>query len=309
MTDDPILGQSRAAEIIRSFCRRAATVDAPVLLTGESGTGKGLIARAIHTASARARGRFIAVNCAGVPDSLFESEFFGHARGAFTGAQYAHKGLLEQADAGTIFLDEIGELPLALQAKLLTALEEGEFRRLGAERTVRVDARRIAATAIDLEAAVRDGEFRRDLYHRLVVLRFRVPPLREREDDILLLAGHYLSVFAQRYARPVRRIHEAAAERLRTHPWPGNVRQLAHAIEAAVLLCDGSTLTPAHLSDLLEPPLDAAAPSGRTRWSFHGSPEEERRAIQDALRLCRGNKTRAAELLGMARNTLRAKLG
>ena len=295
-------------------------MDATVLLTGESGTGKGLLARAIHTASGRGSRPLVAVNCASVPDPLFESEFFGHARGAFTGAQQVHRGLLEQADGGTLFLDEIGELSPSLQAKLLTAIEDREFRRVGGERVVRVNVRVIAATSLDLERAVAAGEFRRDLFHRLLVLAYRLPALRERNGDIDLFIDGFLSRFAARYDRAVRAVDEAALVRLRAHAWPGNIRQLAHAIEAAVLACDGPRLAARHLpASLLDavPPASATAEpapavadgaAARFRYARYGSAAEERRRIEDALRRWRGNKTRAAAELGMARNTLREKL-
>jgi DNA-binding NtrC family response regulator len=237
-----LVGASPQSEAMRAFARRAAAVSAPVLLTGESGTGKGVLARAIHAASRRARAAFVPVNCAGVPESLFESEFFGHTRGAFTGAHYAHRGVLEQAHGGSLFLDEIGELPLPLQAKLLTVLEDGEIRRVGGERSIRVDARLIAATAVDLDAAVAAGRFRLDLYHRLLVLGFSIPPLRERGDDAWLLARHFLARHRARYERGVRGFSEAAQRRIREYGWPGNVRQLSHAIEAAVLACEGDVI-------------------------------------------------------------------
>ncbi|HEX7119536.1 MAG TPA: sigma-54 dependent transcriptional regulator [Longimicrobiales bacterium] len=308
-----ILGTSDAAEAIRSFGRRAARVDAPVLLTGESGTGKGLLARAIHRASRRSGRPFIAVNCAGVPETLFESEFFGHARGAFTGAHDSRRGLFEQAHGGTLFLDEVADLPPGLQAKLLTALEDGEIRRLGSERVVRVDVRVIAATGADLERLVAEGRFRRDLYHRLLVLSFRLPALRERSDDLDLLARHFVEQFARRYDRRVRDFDAAAHARLHAHPWPGNIRELAHAIEAAVLACEESRIRLRHLPDSVRTPTPAPEPGAGAerphgRYSFHGPPAEERRRIEEALRLCHGNKTRAAARLGMARNTLRHKL-
>jgi DNA-binding NtrC family response regulator len=314
---DALLGASAAARTVREFARRASAVSAPVLLMGESGTGKGLVARVIHALSARSRAPLVSINCAGVPETLFESEFFGHARGAFTGAQQAHRGLLEQAHGGTLFLDEIGELAPALQAKLLSVLEDGEVRRVGGERLVRVDVRIVAATNLDLDAAVAEGRFRRDLFHRLVVLAFRLPPLRERGDDIELLLQHYVAVYAARYGRPARSFDEAAWNRLRLHAWPGNIRQLAHAVESAVLLCDDSCIRLQHLPCLLldvqgngalhSSDVTTATAAGR-RYSFYGSPAEERRRIEEALRRWRGNKTHAARELGMARNTLRAKV-
>ena len=331
-----ILGQSEEAGQIRDFGRRAAGVDATVLITGESGTGKGLLARAIHHASARASLPFVAVNCASVPESLFEAEFFGHTRGAFTGAQSARRGLLEQADRGSLFMDEIGELEPALQAKLLTAIEEGEFRRLGGERPVHVDVRVIAATGIDLEAAVNRGSFRRDLFHRLTVLRIHLPPLRARASDVDVFAGHFLETVTRRYRRAIRCFDDRALALIRAYPWPGNIRELANAIESAVLACDGQRINPGHLPDFVrtaglqargfigpdgraqtaseadsgQPP--SRPPSSivpdRPRYSHFGSAAEERGRIEAALRRWRGNKTRAARELGMARNTLRGKL-
>lgn len=313
---DSILGESDAAADIRDFGRRAAAVDATVLLTGESGTGKGLLARALHEESVRSRGALVSVNCASLPETLFESEFFGHARGAFTGAQQAHRGLLEQANRGTLFMDEVGELALSLQAKLLTAIEDREFRRVGGEHVVRVDVRVIAATAADLDDAVNAGRFRRDLYHRLMVLAFRLPALRERGDDIEFFADHFLGVFARRYARPLRGFEPAALVRLRSCQWPGNIRQLAHAVEAAVLACDAGRIGVRHLPAAVRhpaqtvnaPPPVPAPPAPLGRYSHHGSPADERRMIETVLARCRGNKTRAARELGMARNTLRGKL-
>jgi DNA-binding NtrC family response regulator len=303
----PIIGGSRAAVAIRDFARLAAGVDAPVLITGETGTGKGVLAAAIHNASRRHRGRLVAVNCAGVPETLFESEFFGHARGAFTGAHQARRGLFEQAHAGTLFLDEIGELSMPLQAKLLTAMEQGEVRRLGSESTVRFDARLIAATGSDLEAAVADGRFRLDLYHRMLVLSFHLPPLRDRGPDILLLARHFLCTFAARHERAIGDLHPATIRLIQNHAWPGNIRQLAHAMEAAVLLSSGPLIRPGDLpARIMQSTTEGA--SSVARYSFYGTPSEERRRIVDALRRHAGNLTRTARTLGMARNTLRSRI-
>jgi two-component system response regulator HydG len=315
-TFQKILGQSEAVREICLFGQRAAAVDAPVLLTGESGTGKGLLAHAIHAHSRRAGKPLIAVNCAGIPETLFEAEFFGQSRGAFTGAHESRRGLFEQAHGGTLFLDEIGELPLQLQAKLLTALEDGEIRRLGAERTLHVDVRLIAATGVELEDAVRRREFRRDLYHRLLVLSFRLPPLRHRTGDIEFLAQHFLDLFRRKYRRPINGFEPSAAARLHSYPWPGNVRELAHAIEAAVLACEDPRIRVQHLPHAIlapdtgtaDPDTALAAPPPPGRYSFYGAPEAERRHIQETLRRFHGNKTRAAAALGMARNTLRLKL-
>ena len=307
---DRILGRSRAADDIRSFGRRAASVDAPVLLLGESGTGKGVLARAIHDASPRARMPFVAVNCAAIPDALFESEFFGHVRGAFTGAQYAHKGLFEQAHGGTLFLDEVGELPLMAQAKLLTTIEDRIVRKVGGERTATVNTRIIAATASQLNAAVARAEFRRDLYHRLRVLHFTMPPLRERHGDITLLAGMFIERFTRAYSRSPMTVAPAVVDTIETWSWPGNIRELANTIEAAIVSSELDTIDSipldaqtAELSVLQERSFGK-----RSRYSFPGSDNDERELIQRALARCAGNKTRAAAELGMSRNTLLNKL-
>jgi DNA-binding NtrC family response regulator len=304
----PIIGASRAAAAVREFARLAAGVDAPVLITGETGTGKGVLAAVIHGGSRRARGGLIAVNCAGVPDSLFESEFFGHARGAFTGAHSTRRGLFEQAHGGTLFLDEIGELTPTLQAKLLTTLEQGEVRRLGSESTLRVDARVISATGVEIESAVASGRFRLDLYHRLLVLSFHLPPLRERGADILLLARHFLCIYAARHERRVGDLHAATIRLIESHPWPGNIRQLAHTMEAAVLLARGPLIRPEDLPRRIMQRTRGEPAGPAARYSFYGSPAEERNRIIGALRAHHGNMTRAARALGMARNTLRRRM-
>lgn len=304
---DTILGVSRAAASVRSFARLAAGVDAPVLITGETGTGKGALAAAIHRLSARAAAELVAVNCAGVPESLFESEFFGHARGAFTGAHSSRRGLFEQAHGGTLFLDEIGELSLPLQAKLLTAIETGAVRRLGSEGVRQVETRIVAATGVDLDEAVGAGTFRMDLYHRLLVLSFHMPPLRERGADRVLLARHFMCTFAARHHRHIGDLHPSTIRLIEAHAWPGNIRQLAHAMEAAVLVTSGPAIMPADLPDRLLHGSDAhVAEPGR--YSFYGSRDDERKVITASLRQHHGNMTRAARSLGMSRNTLRARM-
>ncbi|HSJ10072.1 MAG TPA: sigma-54 dependent transcriptional regulator, partial [Longimicrobiales bacterium] len=297
---------SRAAADIREFVRIAASVDAPVLVTGETGTGKGVVAAAIHRGSARAARPLVEVNCAGVPETLFESEFFGHARGAFTGAMNARRGLFEQAHEGTLFLDEIGELTLPLQAKLLTTIERGVVRRLGAETTAQVNARTIAATSVRLEEAVTEGTFRLDLYHRLLVLSYHLPALRERGADIMLLARHFLCTFAARHARRIGDFSADAVRLIEGGAWPGNIRQLAHAVEAAVLRCDGGTIHAHHIPAALRPAAGTAIQPNR--YSFFGSRAAERDRIIEALRSCHGNRTRAARMLRMSRNTLASRL-
>ena len=304
---DAIIGRSRAAEAMRVFGRRAAAVDAPVLLLGESGTGKGILARAIHLASPRGGRPIVSVNCAAIPESLFESEFFGHVRGAFTGAQYGHKGLFEQAHLGTLFLDEVGELPLTAQAKLLTVLEDREVRRLGGERVSSIDVRILSATTLDVHAAASDGRFRVDLLHRLSILTHVVPALRQRNGDLALLADSFVRQSAARHARACLGLSGAAYDLLYAHDWPGNIRELANVIEAAVLFCDDAVLTPQHFNIRSFLKASEAPPPGG-RYAFAGSLLEERRVILQTLARCRGNKSQAAMELGMSRNTLHNKL-
>ena len=302
---DSIIGNSRAAHAIRHFGARAAQVDAPVLLLGESGTGKGVLARAIHQASARSARPFVGVNCAAVPDSLFESEFFGHVRGAFTGAQFTHKGLFEQAHSGTLFLDEIGELPATAQAKLLTALEDRLIRRVGAEKTSPIDARIIAATTLDVYAASASGRFRVDLLHRLSVLTYTLPSLRVRNGDLRLLAEIFLADFSTRHGRACSTLSDGAIAALYAHTWPGNIRELANVIETSVLFCDDAVLEAQHLIIRA-----ASATHSQTvpRYGFAGAAADERQLILQTLARCRGNKSQTAMELGMSRNTLHNKL-
>jgi len=324
----PLLGPSESMRRVRDFLAKAADVDVPVLLVGETGTGKSHLARLIHSRGRRREGPFVGLNCAGIPDGLFESELFGHERGAFTGAVAFRAGLFELADGGTLFLDEIGELPAGQQAKLLTALEDGAVRRVGGSRPLPVDVRIVAATSRDLAAAVEEGVFRADVYHRIGLLRLVVPPLRERPDDVELLAGRFLGLLGRKYGRRLS-LHPEALALLLGHPWPGNVRELSHALEAAVILSGERVLRPEHLARVLAPApatatwsaAEAPAPSSRpeapadgdgagerARYSFLGSDDEEREAIRRTLVLCRGNRTRTARKLGMSRNTLRVKL-
>jgi transcriptional regulator with PAS, ATPase and Fis domain len=298
---DRILGDSPTTETIRAFGRRAATVDAPVLLLGESGTGKGILARAIHDASARARHAFVSINCAAIPDALFESEFFGHVRGAFTGAQYAHKGLFEQAHGGTLFLDEVGELSPTSQAKLLTAIEDRQVRKLGAERAAPVDIRIIAATACPLARRVAEGRFRTDLFHRLRVLSFTLPPLRMRPGDARILARELLALYGARYQRPHAVLDAESNLLLDTYLWPGNVRELANAIEAAVVTAVDDVV---HVDAEL---LCVAAPEPIATVT-DTVPDPGLDDIERVLRECNGNRTRAAAVLGMARTTLWKRL-
>ncbi|MEC8425313.1 MAG: sigma-54 dependent transcriptional regulator [Myxococcota bacterium] len=306
--EGPFLGRSDAARGVLALVRQAAAFPSTVLFTGESGTGKELLARALHDLSPRAARPFVPINCAAIPENLLESELFGHARGAFTGAVRAHAGLFEQADGGTLLLDEIGDMPLALQTRLLRVLEDGRVRRVGGSSDVSVDVRVVAATATDLEAAVAAGGFREDLYYRLNVVRVRIPPLRDRADDIPLLVDALVERAADRLGRAVRGATPAALEALARHPWPGNVRQLENALERAVIVAAGDSV------DLADLPVDVGgAPHGGP-----GSPSVlalgdddgeaslsikthtaslERHLIVLALERTGGNRTQAARLL------------
>jgi two-component system response regulator AtoC len=304
---DSLVGESDAMREVKDTLRKvAASPASTVLLTGESGTGKDLAARAIHHTSDRAARPFMVVTCSAVPESLLESEFFGHERGAFTDARQQRKGLFELADGGTVYLDEIGEMTPALQAKLLRFLEEKAFKRVGGARDVTVDVRVVAATNRDLEREVREGRFRDDLFYRLNVLPVRLPPLRRRTGDVALLARHFLDVFNREFRRQVRGFESGALARLEAHGWPGNVRELRNVIERAVLLGEGTTLGE---SDL--PPL------GRERSLAAGPqlPPEgvdlaalERRFVVEALERAGGSPTRAAALLGMTRDQIRYRI-
>jgi two-component system, NtrC family, response regulator AtoC len=322
-----IIGQSPAIRAVLEQARQIAALNEtpPVLIIGETGTGKGLIARTIHGASARAPRPFIEVNCTAIPATLMEAELFGHERGAFTDAKESRMGLFEAADGGFLFLDEVGDVELSLQGKLLKAVEERTVRRVGGIRDRQIDVRILAATNRDLERDAQRERFRRDLYFRLAVIILHLPPLRERGDDVLLLAEHYLARFNAKYGKQVRQLDPRARDLLLAYPWPGNVRELSHVIERAVLWSRGPTLDAEHLSlttpePLGETPERAAepavtaqadtAPTGTTSLPPPGMDLErwERAMIEQALRECDGNQTRAAQRLGISRDTLRYRL-
>ncbi|HFC96954.1 MAG TPA: sigma-54-dependent Fis family transcriptional regulator [Thermosulfurimonas dismutans] len=303
---EDLVAESPAMKEVLRLCARVAPTEATVLLTGESGTGKEVLAGLIHRLSPRRDKPFLRINCAAIPEGLLESELFGHERGAFTGADKAKPGLFEEAGEGTLFLDEIGELPLPLQAKLLRVLQDGTFRRLGGRRELRSRARIIAATNRDLNAMVREGRFREDLYWRLSVITIHLPPLRERREDILPLARFFLHKYARKYRKPVEDFSREALERLLSYAFPGNVRELQNMIERAVILAEGPLIT---LKDLV------FAPAGEDLWARLRSlplPEAvellERTRLEEALRASGGIKTRAAELLGISERVLRYKL-
>src|SRR5882724_8494558 len=306
---DNIIGQ---APVFREALDQAALVapqETTVLLTGESGTGKELVARAIHCASRRAEGPFVAVNCAALPEALVESELFGHERGAFTGADKLKRGRFELAAGGTLFLDEIGELAPSVQAKLLRVLQERQYERVGGTATLSADVRLVTATNHDLEQAVADGHFRDDLYYRLAVFRVHLPSLRERTDDILMLADHFLGEFAGRMGRSEAGLSAEARDLLVAHRWPGNIRELQNAIERALILADGRVISAAHLGIAAPAPTAAVSLSGPAAVPspppvIQSLAEVEKQSILEALRRAKGNKSRAAAALGLGRTQL-----
>jgi formate hydrogenlyase transcriptional activator len=278
-----------------------APTDSTVLILGETGTGKELMASAIHEASRRRRAVMVKVNCAALPPTLIESELFGHERGAFTGAMQQKKGRFELAHHGTIFLDEIGELPLEMQVKLLRVLQEQELERVGGTQTVKVDVRVVAATNQDLSAAVRDGKFRADLFYRLNIFPVQVPPLRQRLHDIPLLAAHFVRQFAERMGKPARRLAPDTLERLAHYQWPGNVRELANVLERAVILCDGAVIHDEHIGSLARP-----VTTQQDSAAFPTLEEVERQHLLRALEQTGGvlaGPNGAARLLGLTRST------
>jgi transcriptional regulator with PAS, ATPase and Fis domain len=278
-----------------------------VLLTGESGTGKDLAAKVIHYTSERAARPFVNITCSALPETLLESELFGHERGAFTDARAQKRGLLESADGGTVFLDEIGEMVPALQAKLLRFLEEKAFKRVGGAQDIRVDVRVIAATNRNLEEAVRQGTFREDLYYRLNVLPLVLPPLRAHPSDIPALVRHYVDGFNREFRKSVTGVSAEAMKGLETYPWPGNIRELRNVIERAVILSPGEFIEAAHVpADLSGPPPPSIQSAGLTAGMT--VEEAERKLIELTLAHTHDNKTRAAEILGVTVKTLHNKL-
>jgi two-component system, NtrC family, response regulator AtoC len=310
---DNIIGRSQSMQRVFERMQRIVKTDSTVLVTGESGTGKELVARALHHNSRRAAKPFIAVNCGAIPESLLESELFGYMKGAFTGAVKDKLGKFEAANHGTIFLDEIGTMPMHLQSKLLRVLQEQEVERVGSTKPVKIDVRIVSATNVDLDELVRNGGFREDLYYRLNVIPLHLPPLRERREDILPLVSHFLDKFSHLMGRPVMNIAKPALEALERYRWPGNVRELENMVERLVALTEGDSI---HLEDL---PAEIAGQGGETRGlCLELSPdgidmplaiaELERKLISKAMEIGAGVKTKAAELLGLNRTTLVEKM-
>jgi DNA-binding NtrC family response regulator len=312
--DDPKLKQVSVA------LHRAAATDTTVLLEGESGTGKELFARALHALSPRADGPFVAINCAAIPETLLETELFGHEKGAFTGASQRKPGKFELAHRGTLFLDEIGDLPLSMQAKILRALEEKEFERVGGTTPLHVDVRVVAATNRNLKAAVAARQYREDLYFRLSVFPITIPPLRDRPDDIVTLARYFIDRFCRDLNKKSLVLSPAAEQELRSYGWPGNVRELQNCIERAAILTEGETIHPRHLNlsfrgPSLAPPDDDGGPWSKidlsgtlAEASRRTLVEVERRKIEQALKEAAGSRGRAAELLQVSFKTFTAKL-
>lgn len=325
-----IIGTHRRMQEVYKLIGQVAAKDVTILITGESGAGKELVARAIYHHSKRKDKPFLALNCAAIPETLFESELFGHERGAFTGAERTHLGKFERCHGGTLFLDEIGEMPLTTQAKLLRVLQYGEIERLGGSHSIQVDVRVIAASNKDLDKAVEQGLFREDLYWRLKIISIPLPPLRERTDDIPALVEYFLNRFSGQYQTPVWRIEETALTRLKAHGWPGNVRELENTIHRAVLLSSGDVILEDHLkfdSGYRTPMIRADSAASRTGieqvldalipqlpavcgGSVHASIIDviEKKLMAKVLEQCNYNQVKAARVLGVSRNTLRHRM-
>jgi two-component system response regulator AtoC len=310
---DAIVGDTPTMRAVFALVDKVAASPSTVLITGESGTGKELVARAIHAASPRRDAPFVTLNCGAIPENLFESELFGHERGAFTGAVTSKPGRFEIADGGTLFLDEIAELPKDLQVKLLRVLQDQTFERVGGLKTIKVDVRLVAATNSDLRQAVTSGAFREDLYYRLNVVPVALPPLRERVDDIPLLVHHFLQKFNRRLDKHVQGVEPAALAALKAARWPGNIRELENVVERAVLLSDGGSLDVDDFPGILDggagAPVDEASDElGLKEYVRVHTARLERARIKKALQAEEGNVTRASRLLGISRKSLQTKM-
>jgi len=321
--NDPatIVGDSERVKRVMEIVREWAQSDSTILITGETGTGKDLLARAIRALSPRKDKPYVVVNCATIPDNLFESELFGHVRGAFSGALRNRKGLAQEADGGTLFLDEVGEMPLEVQPQLLRFLETGEVRPIGQNKSIRIDARVVAATNRDLQSMISRGEFREDLFYRLNVLPIELPSLRERREDIPKLAGHFLDRFVKRTGRPVIEISKKALGLLQGYDWPGNIRELENVIERGVMLAKGTELRPEHLMlpgsrsldgsgthAALSTPPRVEEPAVDDSGDLLSLAEVERRHVLAVLKACGGNQKKASSILQISKSTLWRKL-
>jgi DNA-binding NtrC family response regulator len=322
---DEIVGRSDAMQQVFKMIGRVAASDVPVMITGESGSGKELVARAIHNYSARSDKSFLAINCAAIPENLLESELFGHEKGSFTGAHSQRIGRFEQSDNGTLFLDEIGEMPLQVQSKILRVLQEGEFSRVGGNQMIRADVRIVCATNKNLEEEVAQKKFREDLFYRLNVVRIHLPPLRSRQEDIRQLAEYFLQKIAHQKHRPPLKLSEEAARVLETYPWPGNVRELENTIQRASVLATADVLLPKDIplgqvsvlpaenitnedDDTVENALESLFNAATMNPSIELLPWLEREFTLRAMRKTNNNQVRAAKLLGITRATLRKRL-
>ncbi|MFH0727527.1 MAG: sigma-54 dependent transcriptional regulator [Pseudomonadota bacterium] len=306
-----MMAKSKAMQWVFKTAEKAAKFNTTVLITGESGTGKELVAKGIHFSGDRARKPFVPVNCGGIPETLLESELFGYKKGAFTGADRDKSGLFEVADGGTLFLDEIGDMPLSLQVKLLRVLQEREIQPVGGARTQKIDVRIIAATAMDLSRAIKEGGFREDLFYRLNVLPIELPALRDRPEDIPLLAQNFIRKFNRKLKTRIKGIVPAAMSLLLSYRWPGNVRQLENQIERAMVLTDRETLYPENFPQEMSP---GRKDGGKVDWAFEGYSLKvaqkmiEKQLITKALEFTEGNRTRAAELLEISHPSLLSKM-
>lgn len=305
---EQLIGASAAMQSVYSVISQVGPTDATVLITGQSGTGKEMVARALHQASRRRSGPFIAVDCAAIPEALIEAELFGHAKGAFTDAKTARTGLLAQADGGTLFLDELAELPPAVQPKLLRVLQERRLRPVGGDVETAFDARLVCATNRDLDAMVQAREFREDLYYRINVVQLPLPPLRVRATDVLLLAQHFITHFARMFEREIHGLTLEVADRLLRHAWPGNVRELRNAMERAVAMCGGCDISVEDLPERIRDYRQGSVPPALDRELSLNIEELERRHILRVLDAKEGNKLAAAQSLGIDRKTLYRKL-
>ena len=325
-----IVGSHKKMQEVYKLIGQVAEKNVTILITGESGTGKELVAKAIYHHSKRKNGPFLTINCAAIPDTLFESELFGYERGAFTGAERTHIGKFERCDGGTIFFDEIGDMSLSMQAKVLRVLQEGEFERLGGSESIKVDVRVLAATNKNLARAVETGEFREDLFWRLKIISIALPPLRDRAEDIPELAEYFLGRFKEEYRKSVRNLSETSLEKLRSHSWPGNVRELENCMKRAMLLCSGDVIQEEHIKletekeesfaprnheeliNHLRDKLDDLIPDilRLSDRKAHANIIElvEEMLISRALKECGNNQVKAARMLGISRNTLRHRI-